>query len=140
MNSTAAFNTEAEIGLIFASENSTSLDAPYATAPMAAVVPAYQPPSEEELHSSFEEAISGRLLAVHNRLERLNSRPVIAYTTTGSLQHPAIHQELRSFFQQPEQPLAHQSSWKKIIIYIAFASIFLLIGFDLMGLLVLHLH
>src|SRR5947209_19455671 len=44
----------------------------YATVPMIAVQPLFQRPDEEELYTSFEEAISDRLLAVQQRLSRIS--------------------------------------------------------------------
>jgi hypothetical protein len=116
----------------------------YATAPMAAILPPYEPPSEEELHTSFENAISDRVSALHGRL----SRP--------SLQHPSvlntesIHNvdpilRPRTTYSNATIQRRHLThlplfGWKRGIVLISLALIFMLIGFDLMGLLVLHMH
>src|SRR5947209_11334470 len=47
-------------------------DALYATTPMPAFRPVFQQPNEEELYTSFEEAISDRVLAVNRRLSHLS--------------------------------------------------------------------
>src|SRR5438045_9784252 len=62
----------------------------FETMPVLTAAPAYQPPNEEELHTSFEQAISDRLLVVNNQLT-LKSRP---------LAHPG-HVQLN------KQPLTH---------------------------------
>src|SRR5215469_14109845 len=59
----------------------------YATAPIVLLQPAYRQPDEEELHTSFEEAISDRVLAVNRQLQRLsatlsNTRQVQPKTTS----------------------------------------------------------
>src|SRR5438132_9883230 len=50
----------------------SSGDALYATTPMPAFRPVFQQPNEEELYTSFEEAISDRVLAVNRRLSHLS--------------------------------------------------------------------
>src|SRR5436853_7518729 len=47
-------------------------DALYATTPMPAFRPVFQQPDEEELYTSFEEAMSDRMLAVNRRLSHLS--------------------------------------------------------------------
>src|SRR5438045_9246318 len=54
----------------------------FATMPVLTAAPAYQPPNEEELHTSFEQAISDRLLVVNKQLS-LKSGPL---AHTGHLQ------------------------------------------------------
>src|SRR5438128_9527674 len=44
----------------------------FATMPAITAVPAYQPSSEEELHTSFEQAISDRLLAINKQLSLIS--------------------------------------------------------------------
>src|SRR5438128_12492965 len=44
----------------------------FATMPVLAAIPAYQPSSEEELHTSFEQAISDRLLAINKQLSLIS--------------------------------------------------------------------
>ncbi|MBA2395310.1 MAG: hypothetical protein H0V70_21485 [Ktedonobacteraceae bacterium] len=113
----------------------------YITEPMPAVKwPVSQLPDEEELHTSFEEAISDRLLALHSRLSRL-SNPTLAihnieprtdadlFTTAPAQVIPTNHTENVSHF-----------AWKRATIFACSATMFLLLGFDLMGFLVLHIH
>ena len=135
MISTIAFDTEME--QVCLPGDTSGIVLSYATAPMAAVLPAYIPPSEEELHSSFELAISGRLPDVQNRLDRLASTPHPAIVTdpeTGPLAlSPASIGSLSSHS-------SIMSTWQRMIAWFALALILLLSGFDLMGILVLHMH
>jgi hypothetical protein len=105
----------------------------YATAPMALLQPAYRQ-SDEELHTSFEEAISDRALAVNRQLQRLSG------TLTSTRQ---VQPQTSSWLKK--QVLALRSSsfekaWPKGILFAALALILLMAGFDLMGLLVLHMR
>ena len=113
----------------------------YATAPMAAILPTYEPPSEEELHTSFEKAISDRVSALHGRLSRQhssihnakhirNTDPILRPHTTHS----------NATMQRRHITHLLLSGWKRNIVLVSLAVSFMLIGFDLMGLLVLHMH
>ncbi len=53
---TAAFMTDTEV-----------VEDRFVTMPVLPAAPAYQPANEEELHTSFEQAISDRLLAVNTQ-------------------------------------------------------------------------
>lgn len=97
----------------------------YATAPMVVVKgPVTQTLSfEEEVYSEFEQAISGRLEVVQQKLQSLSaSTPSVARkpsnSTAKSARLPAIN-------------------WRSVLFFGAFAFIFTLLGFDAMGLLVL---
>jgi hypothetical protein len=129
MISTVAFNINAEVARIYVQN---TLEGSYATAPMAAVLPAYQPPSDEELHSSFEEAISSRLSEVHVRLTRLDS---ISHPTT-------LFYRSTEPLPSSKRQLLHglQADGRKLLLHLGLGLIFMLSGFDLMGLLVLHAH
>jgi len=125
----------------------------YITEPMPAIekLP-YQQPDEEELHTSFEEAISDRLLVVHSRLSRL-SNPTLAVQiaerntdtvlSTASLKNTTAPQRLAQIVTAPSclENIPHRATaWKRTTIFACSATMFLLLGFDLMGLLVLHMH
>lgn len=113
----------------------------YITEPMPAIKKLLsQLPDEEELHTSFEEAISGRLLALHSRLSRL-SNPTLAIHNI----EPRTDADL--FTTVPSQVIstnlienARHFAWKRATIFTCSATMFLLLGFDLMGFLVLHMH
>ena len=106
----------------------------YATSPMAVVRTSYWQPTEEELHSSFEEAISDRVLAVNRQLKRLSC------TLTSDL---AIQSQTDTTVTQ-RSLVAHlmllERAWQRGILDIALAFLLVMVGFDLMGLLVLRLH
>jgi hypothetical protein len=125
----------------------------YATELMPAIEkPGYQRSDEEELHTSFEEAISDRILALHSRLSHLSNPMLdVQYTrrnteamlstrttsrdTTGKLVQITHHSTDR---------LEHGSlptvAWRRATIFACSAMMFLLLGFDCMGFLVLHMH
>ena len=111
----------------------------FATMPVLAVVPAYQPSSEEELHTSFEEAISKRSSARHRQLSHpslstenmyRSDRITSMYTTQNSAAVP----------KQSRMQLLPSSTWQRYMVLAGLALIFMLIGFDLMGLLILHMR
>lgn len=113
----------------------------YITEPMPAVKrPVSQLPDEEELHTSFEEAISDRLLALHGRLSRL-SNPTLAIHNI----EPRTDADLFATAPAHVIPTNHMENvrhfaWKRATIFACSATMFLLLGFDLMGFLVLHMH
>lgn len=100
----------------------------YETAPIALTKIAYQPLNEEELHLSFEEAIDSRVVALQARLSRLRC--------TDSLQGSGSPSTNISLSQGTSRAwLSH--GWKRGILFCGLALIFTLIGFNLMGLLIL---
>jgi hypothetical protein len=104
----------------------------HATTPMAIVRATCRQPSEEELHTSFEQAISDRVLAVNRQLKRLS------YPLTG-----AVHSQTDTTVTQ-RSLVTHltllERAWQQRIRYLAIAFLLFMVGFDLMGLLVLRLH
>jgi hypothetical protein len=104
-----------------------------------AVQPAYQPLDEEELHMSFEEAISDRLVALHGRLKQLS-------TSSHSSTHDPMLPSTRPSVTTPVTQTATCPSsrlgkrWQRGITFIGLALMFMLLGIDLMGLLVLHMR
>jgi hypothetical protein len=121
----------------------------FATIPVLPAIITYKTPDEEELHTSFEHAISGRLIAVNKRLS-LISGPL----TTSEHVHLQITRPLQQTYitaneanQNPSllsTSRAHtmwlRATWQRMILLASLAMIFLLAGFDIMGLLVLHSH
>jgi hypothetical protein len=91
-------------------DNPISLDESYQTTPVLAITPLLQRPDEEELHMQFEEALCERATAFGSRLQSLRDET--------SLNH----------------------SVQRILIYFCCALGCMLLGFDLMGLLVLHMR
>ena len=127
----------------------------FATMPVLTAAPAYQPPNEEELHTSFERAISKRLLIVNKQLS-LKSGPL---AHTGHLQ---VHTEPLGHLDQGSHPHSITNAtlataplqqhggkplptlpgniWQRSIIFASLTLMLMLLGFDLMGLLVLHMR
>lgn len=139
MNNTLCMTTDAELNNI--SNCTTCFDLfegveDNATAPMASVLPPSQQWSEEELHTSFEQALIGRVTEVHGRLSRIssvriptqramcNTDPIVAFLTfTGAKKHR----------------LPRNGMWQRYVIFVSFVFMCIMMGFDLMGLLVLHM-
>jgi NH3-dependent NAD+ synthetase len=133
MNSILCSSTETELDIRRITADMPAPEDMYATAPMALLQPAYRQ-SDEELHTSFEEAISDRVLAVNRQLQRLSG------TLTSTRQ---VQPQTSSWLKK--QVLALRSSsfekaWPQGILFAALALILLMAGFDLMGLLVLHMR
>jgi len=100
----------------------------YATAPMMVVQPASF--GEEELHVLFESAISSRLLAMREQMDRISG--------------PLPFAELRSYetevlpvvVKQPEKLFVFRP-WQRTLLCGSLGLMLTMVGFDLMGLLVL---
>ena len=121
---------------IFVQDVITDIESAYATVPTAVVKPAFQRTDEEELHTSFEEAISERLLALHPRLDRISqSLPSAHANETVQCQSAQVQEQGK---QQSLFP--NVNIQQRITIFACFALMFMLTGFDLMGILVLHMH
>ena len=110
-------------------------------------MPAYQQPNEEELYTSFEAAISNRACLLNRQLS-LKSGP-LTYTNVQPTTEP-LHPSnaLAKSIDIPELPQPHLTSfssysrnvWQRMIVFACAALMFMLLGFDMMGLLVLHAH
>jgi len=127
----------------------------FATMPVLTAAPAYQPPNEEELHTSFERAISNRLLIVNKQLS-LKSGPLahtghlqvhtepLGHLDQGSHPHSITNATLATAPLQQHSgkplPTLLGNIWQRSIIFGSLALMLLLLGFDLMGLLVLRMH
>ncbi len=105
----------------------------FVTEPIIAVEPAYRQLNEEELHTLFEQAISDRVVAVSARLKRisgaLNDCLPVSSETTSQRMH-----------QAPVEVVPSNWLWQRSVIVASLALMFLLTGFDLMGVLVLHMR
>jgi len=125
----------------------------FVTMPVLPAAPAYQPANEEELHTSFEQAISDRLLAVNKQLS-LKSGP-LAHTERLELNTEPLSQRNQvqssiTNFTPATAPLQQRSGkllpellgnvWQRSIIFASLTLMLMLLGFDLMGLLVLHMR
>lgn len=121
----------------------------FATMPVLAAAPVYQPASEEELHTSFEQAISDRLLAMNKQLSlksgplghtghlELNTEPLGHHSSMTNVTPATV-----SLRQHSEKalPALLGNIWQRSFVFASLALMLMLLGFDLMGLLVLHMH
>jgi hypothetical protein len=115
----------------------------FATMPAISVVSSQQVPDEEELHTSFEHAISDRLITVNRKLS-LISGPL----TDPQRVHLQAAQGLERSYSMPNVEVTARSTpyasmkgaWQRSLLLLSLALMFLLVGFDIMGLLVLHTH
>ena len=134
MNSVLCRTTDAALNECLFESDKMSMNAAhdeesYATAPMAAV----QPPSlgEEELHTLFESAISSRLLAMREQMDRIS----------GPLPYTQLHgyetEVLPVVEKQPKRRSVFRHRWHRTLLYCSLGLMLTMIGFDLMGLLVL---
>jgi hypothetical protein len=145
MNSTLCLSGDTLFAELLTQSEVTASEHMYATEPMPAIrKPLFQQPDEEELHTSFEEAISDRLLAMHGRLSRL-SNPILnvqgterntdaVFSTGISTSRTMPATESVKFLPRPT------ISWKRATIFACSAMMFMLLGFDFLGLLMLHVH
>ena len=118
----------------------------FATMPAISVVSSQQLPDEEELHTSFEQAISERLISVNRQLSLISgplTDPERAHLlVTRQLNQPSLTANIEA----GAPSVAHASTkgpgsvWQRSLLLVSLALLFLLVGFDLMGLLVLHAH
>jgi hypothetical protein len=109
-------------------------DALYATTPMPAFRPVFQQPNEEELYTSFEEAMSDRVLAANRRLSHLSR-------AQSRVQQSVSHVEGGRSSRGSGGALARVGNvWQSGVLLLSMALMLVLLGFDLMGLSVLHVH
>lgn len=108
-------------------------DALYVTTPMHAFRPVFQQPDEEEFYASFEEAISDRVLVVNRQLSHLSR----AQSRVGQ----SVSQVEYGMSSREGGALALiGNAWQSGVLLVSLALMLVLLGFDLMGLLVLHVH
>ena len=126
----------------------------YATTPMEAIKPVIvtEPRpiiNEEMLHASFEEALSNRLTALYGQWSRLNKDGLQVPTTDAyAIADSFSTQSQRCKTQSgrhteplsSNEPATRYIAIQRGIVTVCIAFMLFLIGFDLMGLLVLHLH
>jgi len=110
-------------------DTSGPYEEPYATAPMAVVQPASL--GEEELHTLFESAISSRLLAMREQMDRISGP--LPYTQL----HSYEKEVLPVIAKQPKRLSAFRHRWQRTLLYCSLGLMLTMIGFDLMGLLIL---
>jgi hypothetical protein len=132
MNSIVCNPAEMELDIFCNTTETVTPEDMYATTPLVVVRPTYTQPNEEELHTSFEEAISDRVLAVNRQLRHLS----IPLTDCLDVQSPArTPVKLQSLLARLTRP-GYAS--RQALLYVAIALMLVMVGFDLMGLLVLQ--
>ena len=118
MNITVCRTTDVDLEL----DKLTSLDEGYETTPILAITPIPQRPDEEELHAQFEEALYARINAFGSHLQYLGNKP------------SSNHNTQRVFISSSGHNV------QRFLIYFCAALSCMSLGFDLMGLLVLHMR
>ncbi len=131
MNKTVYNPAETEPDIRCMTTETASLEDKYSTTPLIMMRSIYRQSNEDELHSSFEEAISDRVLALNRQLGHL-SVPLIANVSAQSPMRDVIKlQNIPTCFT------LLRSGSRQIMLLIAIAFMLIMVGFDLMGLLVL---
>ena len=103
----------------------------YSTTPLIAIRSIYRQSNEDELHSSFEEAISDRVSALNKQLRRLSVPKIDNIPVQSSMY---LHVELLA---KPAHFTLLSPGTRQVMLLISIAFMLIMIGFDLMGLLIL---
>ena len=108
-------------------------DSLFVTTPMPAFRPLFQRSDEEEVYTSFEEAMSERVLAVNRQLSHLSRAQ--------SRVRQSVSQVECGRSSRAGGALARvRKAWQSALLLLSMALMLVLLGFDVMGLLVLHVH
>jgi hypothetical protein len=124
----------------------SEVDDQFATEPLTAVKPAEQQVSEEELLRFFEQAISDRMQAISAYSNRVSGSLIHQpHTTgdtrdTGSVDGALSTESLRKCGGAGMWSSLPGNPWQRSIILASLALLLLMIGFDLMRVLVLHMR
>jgi hypothetical protein len=116
------------------------LEDQYATTPMAAVQPAFRQSGEEEVYTSFEQAISDRVMAVNRQLSCL-SGPI---TDSGYVQphtDELVEQDIAAItalLPDAANSSHHESVWQRTLLMVCLCLMLVMLGFDLMGVLLVY--
>ncbi len=110
----------------------------YTTVPMPVFKPSRSSSvaDEEELYSSFEQAISERSQSLHLILTKTQH----SQHGRKKLSNRQYHRSVGISVSSAHNLVAPQRSWQFTLLLLAFGLMGLLAGFDLMGLLILHMH
>lgn len=113
----------------------------YETTPMAVVLPQQQPVDEEMLYAGFEEAISDRCQTwkhlsdgTLNSVQRTSDSRRTGKNYASSVfpvTDPLINNQVIEFLHR---------NWQRSVLVVCLALMFILIGFDVMGMLVLAMR
>ena len=103
----------------------------YSTTPLIVMRSMYRRPNEDELHSSFEEAISDRVFALNKQLRHL-SVPLIENVSLQSSMRPQVKIQSKPIHFTLLGPDSRQ-----VMLLLIIAFMLIMVGFDLMGLIIL---
>ena len=131
MNSIVYNPAETEPDIRCMTTETTASEDMYSTTPLIVMRSIYRQSNEDELHSSFEEAISDRVFALNKQLRRL-SVPLIDNVPVQSSMYP--HVELPA---KPTHFTLLRPGSRQVMLLITIAFMLIMVGFDLMGLLIL---
>ncbi len=134
MNSILYNPAETELDIRCITTDTGATEDIYSTTPLTITRSLYRQSNEEELHSSFEEAISDRVLVLNRQLRRLS----IPLTENLSVQTPLSSVVKMQGLSARLTSLGQAS--RQAMLRIAIAFMLVMVGFDLMGLLVLHMQ
>ncbi|HLI08509.1 MAG TPA: hypothetical protein VKV40_18245 [Ktedonobacteraceae bacterium] len=107
----------------------------FAVEAQSALISSSPDSSEEELYASFEQAISDRVTAINSKLQRITPSCGSALVPDSPCPTP-----VRAGRKMARNPLQFLGDWQRLVRLGCLALMFLLIGFDLMGLLVMYLR
>jgi len=131
MNSIVFNPAETEPDIRCMTTETTASEDIYSTTPLIVMRSIYRQSNEDELHSAFEEAISDRVFALNKRLSHL-SVPLIDTVSVQSAMYP--HVELPA---KPAHFIMIRPGARQVMLLITIAFILIMVGFDVMGLLIL---
>ena len=131
MNSIVYNPAETEPDIHCMTTETTASEDIYSTTPLIAMHTIYRQSNEDELHSSFEEAISDRVYALNKQLRRLNV-PLIDNVPVQSSMYP--HVELPA---KPTHFILLRPGARQVMLLTTIAFMLIMVGFDVMGLLIL---
>lgn len=109
----------------------------YMTQPMPVMTLPCELVDEEEVYSAFEEALSERQRALQWKSRLLSNASLHAVRNTDPLAQQSVTFARTNVSTDTS---ASNRGWQRGLIFASLALIFILAGFDLMGLLVLHMH
>jgi hypothetical protein len=122
---------ETELDIRCITIDTTTPEDVYSTTPLRLMHSIYQRPNEDELYSSFEEAISDRVCALNKQRE---------YLSVPMIEDVSVHSAMSAVLKRENKPtrfaLLRAGSWQ-LMLHLAIAAMLIMVGFDLMGLLVL---
>ena len=131
MNSITYNPAETEPDIRFMTTETSASEDIYSTTPLIAMRSIYRQPNEDELHSSFEEAISDRVLALNRQFRHL-SVPLTDDVSMQSSKRPLVNLQ-----SEPTHFTLLRPGFGQAMLLITIAFMLIMVGFDIMGLLIL---